>query len=92
MQPILLKPLLHRGGEQIGIFFEKNTEINNEVRKLKGIKWSQTHKCWYVAMNNESMRSLQLMLSKHATINAQALQFYQAKTQSPNHRPYSKKQ
>jgi integrase/recombinase XerD len=81
MQPIVLKPLLHRGGEQIGIFFEKNTEINNEVRQIKGIKWTQTHKCWYVPMNNESMRSLQLLLSKHATINTQALESYEAKKQ-----------
>jgi hypothetical protein len=54
MQPTLLQPLFHRGGEQIGIFFPKNEEINSIVRKIKGIKWSQTHKCWYLPLNHAS--------------------------------------
>jgi hypothetical protein len=35
MLPILLKPLLHRGAEQIGIFFEKDKETNDVVRTIR---------------------------------------------------------
>lgn len=76
MQPILLKPLLHRGLEHIGIFFERNAEINNELRKIKGIKWSQTHKCWYIALSQKNYQNLRDVLRQFGEPDNTGLEKY----------------
>ena len=38
----------HRGGDVILIRFEKNADLNLRVRKLTGVRWSNTLKAWYV--------------------------------------------
>lgn len=76
MQPILLKPLLHRGAEQIGIFFEKNAPINQEVKRIEGVKWSQTHKCWYLALSKENYQRLYSVLKPFASFNTDELKLY----------------
>ena len=48
MKTVVLKPLTHRHADQIGIFFTKDTILNNAIKKIKNIKWSQTHGCWYI--------------------------------------------
>lgn len=82
MQPILLKPLLHRGAEQIGIFFQNHTAINQEIRKLAGVKWSQTNKCWYVPLSMENLKELPQKLGAYATVNARALLAYEHKKEN----------
>lgn len=82
MQPILLKPLLHRGAEQIGIFFQNHTAINQEIRKLAGVKWSQTNKCWYVPLSMENLKELPQKLGVYATVNARALLAYEHKKEN----------
>jgi len=59
---ITLKPLLHRGGEQIGIYFQNNLPLNIVIRTKAAGKWSQTHKCWYVPMNRESFEKIKAAL------------------------------
>lgn len=39
---------LHHGKNVIFIHFERNEELNIRVKKLVGIRWSQTQKAWYV--------------------------------------------
>lgn len=79
MQSILLKPLLHRGAEQICIFFENNTAINTEVRKIKGIKWSQTHKCWYMPLQGNDVKELKQLLQQHSIVDSSLLENYTTK-------------
>jgi hypothetical protein len=38
----------HKNKEVIYILFEKNEALNLRVRKLVGVKWSNTKKAWYV--------------------------------------------
>lgn len=38
----------HQGKDVIFIHFEKNLEMNQRVRKLVGVKWSNSKKAWYV--------------------------------------------
>lgn len=38
----------HKGKEVIFIHFERNLEMNQRIRKLAGVKWSNTKKAWYV--------------------------------------------
>jgi len=59
---ITLKPFLHRGGEQIGIYFQNNLTLNIIIRTKAAGKWSQTGKCWYVPMNRESFEKIKAAL------------------------------
>jgi integrase/recombinase XerD len=76
MQPVLLKPLLHRGGEQIGISFSKNEEINSIVRRITGIKWSQTHKCWYLPLSESSHKIILENLQSKTELDTTLLNAY----------------
>jgi integrase/recombinase XerD len=76
MQPILLKPIIHHGEEQIGIFFSKDGELNLEVRKMKGVKWSQTHACWYLPLNKGSLKTITETLGSRTSLDTSALNAY----------------
>ena len=58
MKQGILKPLYHRGLESIGIYFENNSVLNTSMKKVPGIKWSQTNKCWYLPLSRDSFDSL----------------------------------
>lgn len=51
---IILKPLHHRGQENIALIYDNYASLNKIVKKLHGIKWSQSNRCWYVPLNKES--------------------------------------
>ncbi len=76
MVRVALKPLLHRGAEQIGIYFENNQSLNSNIRKLAGVKWSQTNKCWYLPMSQESYTRLYKALKSIATLEVSDLVKY----------------
>lgn len=42
---------IHHSKAVIFIIFEKNAILNERVKKLVGVKWSQSQKAWYVADN-----------------------------------------
>jgi integrase/recombinase XerD len=86
----------HNGKDVIFIHFEKNVEMNQRVRKLVGVKWSNSNKAWYVidsAFYREKFRITpkpplgKEVLSNIAEINHSALQKFvetlQLKAYSP---------
>lgn len=76
MLSIQLKPLFHRNGEQIGIFFKKDSTLNDVVKKIKGIKWSQTHGCWYLAFTKQNYQVIIKNLKALAVIETGELKVY----------------
>jgi len=67
MKPlVILKPLLHRGSEFMGIYFENLPSINDIVRKQADAKWSQSNKCWYAPMNQVTYSKLYNALKEKA--------------------------
>ena len=52
---VTLKHLHHRGGDQIGIYFDYNAELIAEVKKLNGVRWSAGKRCWYVPSGHFSI-------------------------------------
>ncbi len=80
---VILKHLLHRSQDNIGIYFSKNVFLNNTVKKVPGIKWSQTNKCWYVPLSQESYSKLYKALHGKAAIEVSELKKYlESKKQS----------
>ena len=76
MLAVSLKPLIHRGLENIAICFEHDQIINSLVRKLKDVRWSQTHRCWYVPLNQNSYQCITETLKAVAEIDNHILKQY----------------
>lgn len=73
---ITLKPLYHRGGEQIGIYYKNDLRLNIIIKDKAGAKWSQTHKCWYVPQNRAAFEKLKSVLNNHARLETSELKKY----------------
>ena len=76
MQNIILKPLLHRNSEYIGIYFDKNIALEKIIRRQPAVKWSQTKKCWYVPLSETAYKKLTADLKEKAAFNNAALKTY----------------
>ncbi len=46
---ITLKNLVHRGGNHVALFFDYDDSLISRVKTIKGIRWSQSNKCWYIS-------------------------------------------
>lgn len=62
MTTIRLMPLLHRKVNQIAIGFVYDADIKSHIQKLDGVRWSQTHKTFYMADTADNKRRLYLHL------------------------------
>jgi len=78
MLSVSLKPLFHRNQECIGIYYPHHSSLNTVIKKLPGVRWSQTNQCWYVPLNKESYNKLFFALKGLAEIEQSALHQYLA--------------
>jgi integrase/recombinase XerD len=76
MQTVTLKAFVHLNKECIGIYFTGTKELNTALRKLPGIKWSQTNKCWYLPLNKENVAAITKAVNGIAVINSSNLKTY----------------
>ncbi len=76
MQTAILKPLLHRNQECIGIYFFNSSVLNKIIQKQVGARWSKTQKCWYVPLQKENYDKLVQALKDKAVIDHKALSQY----------------
>ena len=73
---ITIKPVHHRGEEKLAIIFPFDKAIDYAVRSIKGIKWTQTHKCWYLPLNKESFEIVSTRLKNTGKLEYSALKEY----------------
>ena len=76
MQSVLLKPLLHRNQECIGIYFFNSPVLNKAIQKQAGARWSKTQKCWYMPLQKEYYDKLVKALEDKAVLDHTALSQY----------------
>ena len=76
MQTVTLKAFVHRNQECIGIYFTNKAELSLAIRKIPGIKWSQTNKCWYLPLNKQSVAAITKAVDKNAAIETGNLKTY----------------
>ncbi len=55
---ITLQKLSHQGAAQIALDFTYNEAVKDYVKRFPGVKWTQTHKCFYVANSTETLHGL----------------------------------
>lgn len=66
MRTFRLFPFIHREILQIGIDFDYNSEVKNYLKNLEGVRWSQTHKTFYIQFTPENRKILhQYLTAKH---------------------------
>lgn len=58
MPTIFIEPLVHRNEAQIAVRFDFNDQIKDHILKLTGIRWSKTHKVFYIKHTLGNKRSL----------------------------------
>ena len=84
MKPtISLRPIFHKNGEQIGIYFKNNLPLNIIIRKNADGIWSQTKKCWYVPLNRKAFDKLKIALNEYAILDTALLKRYLEEKNSP---------
>lgn len=82
MQPVTLKPLLHRNQECIGIYFSRGTALEKIIRKQESVKWSKTHTCWYIPLSRSSYDRLVRQLQEKAEVdNSELLEYLETRRQ-----------
>ena len=70
----------HRDNDVIFIHFERNLEMNKRVKKLVGVKWSNSKKAWYVL--DSTFYRVKFQLSAESFIGKDVLpQIYETKNQ-----------
>lgn len=76
MECVILRPLFHRGNEVIAIEAPKERSIDSAIRKLKGVKWTQTHKTWYLPLSRESHQRILTALRLMTAVDETPLSAY----------------
>lgn len=72
----MLRPLLHRNSECIGIYFDKSIELVKIIRGQPDVKWSKTHTCWYIPLTETACRLLLNDLAGKAEVDSAELKVY----------------
>lgn len=55
---ITLKHLKHRGGNHIALYFDYNKELISHLKKIEGLRWSSTNRCWYIENKPANLRNI----------------------------------
>ena len=76
MVTLTLKPLKHRGAENIALCFASNASLNTIVKKIKTVQWSHSNKCWYLPLSKESYTAIVHAVGTAAAIDNSILKPY----------------
>lgn len=79
METVTLVPVLHRGQEQILMRFANLKSLNDVVKRLPAVKWTKTHKSWYVPLSAENYRLIWQALHSLTRISTDDLHRYLVK-------------
>ena len=77
LEKVNLKPIKTKCKEiRIGIFFSSNNLIDNNIKKISGIKWCEINICWHLPCTQNNYNELCTILKDTATINNKSLVTY----------------
>lgn len=79
MKTVFFQQLYHQNKDVIALRFEHDPILNNQVRRIRGIKWSQTHRCWYLPMDEKCCREALRIFSGSANTDTSDLRTYLVK-------------
>ena len=73
---ITIKPIHHFGEERLAIIFPFEKSVEYAVRSIRGVKWTHTHKCWYLPLSKEFFQHCYNKLKPFGEINYAELKEY----------------
>ena len=73
MRTITLSLKEHKGEERIFAEFPYSEKINDGIRQVAGVKWSQTYKQWHLPSKKESVAELQQKINSLARLDTSIL-------------------
>lgn len=76
MLTLIVQPLYERGTEALGVALPLDKDLEYSLRKIKGIKWSGTHKVWYLPLSKANYQLLADTLKGKATLQTHLLKQY----------------
>ena len=66
---IILKRIFHRDQWRYSIIFDYDRHLTALVKTIKGVKWSQSNKCWYANADEATLRSVFAVFREFADID-----------------------
>jgi site-specific recombinase XerD len=75
LSAITLSPLYHRAKECIAIFYNDLT-LNNTIKCIPNIRWSRTHRCWYLPLSRAAYEEIKHAMNGIAELNTAPLKWY----------------
>jgi site-specific recombinase XerD len=66
---VRLCPLFYKGQESIAIQCILSRELETIIRQIKGIKWSQSHRCWYLPFTPTAQKLVKESLEEIAVLD-----------------------
>jgi len=73
MQTITIEPAVHKGEQRIKLLFGYDKELISLVRKIPGIAWSRTMKCWHIPTDDFNLSEIKRHFEGKAVIDDPAL-------------------
>ncbi len=84
-------PLKHRDENRIALYFKKNQELIQQVKQIRGARWSQQKKLWHIPDTIENRIQFELQPQHIQQLSLEAIhylekfkQWLQSKRYSPN--------
>lgn len=74
MNTVILVPMVHRGQEVVALQGVHRPDLRVAIRKLPGVRWSQTHRAWYVPLQQTSLEEIRCHLGSQADVRLEGLQ------------------
>jgi len=79
MPSVSLRPFYHRNQECIGILFSFDEAIKLVIRQLPNVRWSMTHRCWWLPLDNGNVEKIKAALRDIAFVDDEPVRAYSVK-------------
>lgn len=76
MKKITLHPTIHRGKECMCIRFPYDGTLHTLIKKIQHVRWSQTHKCWYLPLHQTYLNELTTACKEHTMVDVTSVSEY----------------
>jgi len=63
----------HRGKQIVALRFKYNEDLIKEVKRIKGARWSQSKKCWYINEDSFDLKTVYEVLQEKSFIDYSSL-------------------
>lgn len=67
------KLIVHQKESRIGVYFEKNSQLIERIKKLDGARWSQSKKVWHLPDTPENRERFKIIVQQQQVPSAEGI-------------------